>query len=96
MALTIAIKVVPSSGKSAWQRGKNGQLKCFLKSPPERGAANKELVKMLSKLLRVIQQDIEIIAGLTDRKKILKIHTALTLEEFLQKIGVDTQLCLTN
>ena len=96
MALVISVKVVPSSGKSAWQQDKNGQLKCFLKSAPEKGAANKELIKTLSKLLKVPQQDIEIVSGLIDRRKNIKIHTALTLEEFLQKIGVDNQLRLTN
>lgn len=96
MALTLKIKVVPCAGKSAWQLDKNGNLKCFLKSAPEKGAANKELIKTLSKHLKIPQQDIEIISGLTDRNKTLKIHTALTEIEFLALVGIqDVQMGLT-
>ncbi|NBP00235.1 MAG: DUF167 domain-containing protein [Proteobacteria bacterium] len=95
MALTLSIKVVPSSGKSGWQMDKQGRLKCFLKAAPEKGAANQELIKTLAKLLDVTQQTIEIIAGLTDRNKLIKIHSAMTEDQFLSKIGVEgTQLKL--
>jgi uncharacterized protein (TIGR00251 family) len=88
MALTIEIKVVPQSGKYEWQLNKNGILKCFLKSAAEKGAANKELIKTLSKQLKIPQQDIEIVKGLIDRNKVLKIHTGIDKDEFLQKIGI--------
>lgn len=89
MALTIEIKVVPQSGKSGWELNKNGKIVCFLKSAAEKGAANKELIKTVSKLLRVPQQEIEIIKGLLDRYKIIKIHTGIILEEFFKKVGID-------
>ena len=91
MALIISVKVVPSSGKYEWVVDKNGALKCYLKSAPEKGAANKELVKNVSKLLKVPQIDIEIIAGLTDRNKTIKIHAALTLQQFLTQVGIYEQ-----
>lgn len=91
MALTLEIKVVPQSGKYEWQISKNGVLKCFLKNAPENGAANKELIKNLSKLLKVPQNDIEIIKGLIDRNKVIKIHSGMSKEEFLQKIGINEQ-----
>lgn len=95
MALIIKIKVVPGAGKYTWQLDKNGTLKCFLKSAPEKGAANKELIKSLSKQLKITQQDIEIISGLTDRNKTLKIHTALTETEFLAQVGIqESQMSL--
>ncbi len=95
MALTLSIKVVPSSGKSAWQRDKQGRLKCFLKAAPEKGAANQELIKTLAKLLGVTQQTIEIIAGLTEKNKLIKIHSAITEAQFLEKVGIEgTQLKL--
>jgi len=95
MALTISVKVVPSSGKSCWQLNKQGRLTCFLKAAPEKGDANQELIKTLAKLLAVTQQTIEIIAGLTDKNKLIKIHSAITEAQFLSKIGVEgTQLKL--
>jgi len=89
MALTLKIKVMPNSGKTGWQQDKNGILKCFLKSLPEKGAANKELIKNLAKILKLPQNDIEILTGLTSRNKTLKIHTDLTLEQFFKKVGIE-------
>jgi len=94
MALTVAIKVVPSSGKNTWQINKDGKLKCFLKSAPEVGAANKELIKTLAKQLGIRQQEVEIAQGLTDRNKLIKMHVPLTYEAFLEKLGLAQQLTL--
>ncbi len=94
MALIIEVKVVPSSGRNQWALDKSGILKCFLKSAPENGDANRELIKTLAKILGVIQNDVEIIVGLTSRKKTIKIHTDLTKKDFLQKIGVEEQSSL--
>lgn len=94
MALILEIKVTPQSGKSSFEIDKQGDLKCFLKSAPEKGAANKELIKLLSKELKVPQNDIEIIAGLTIRKKKIKLHVALTFEQFCQKLGLSHQKTL--
>ena len=95
MALTIEIKVIPQSGKFALEMGNNNQLKCFLKSAPEKGAANKELIKGLSKFLKVPQNDIEIVAGLTFRNKVIKLHRALTFGQFCEKLGLAYQKKLT-
>lgn len=94
MALVIDVKVVPGSGRNEWVVDKGGQLKCFLKNLPEKGLANNELIKLLAKILRIPQNDIEIIAGAISRKKTLKIHTALTKEQLLDAVGVERQALL--
>lgn len=91
MALIIEIKVTPQSGRSCFELDRKGDLKCFLKSAPEKGAANKELIKLLSKKLKIPQNDLDIIAGLTVRKKRIKIHVALTFEQFYDKLGLSYQ-----
>lgn len=91
MALIIEVKVVPQSGKSGYELDKKGCLKWHLKSAPEKGLANKELVRALSKELKIPQNDIEIVGGLTSRNKKIKIHTALTFEQFCQKLGLSYQ-----
>jgi uncharacterized protein (TIGR00251 family) len=91
MALILEIKVVPQSGKSCFELDKKGDLKGFLKSAPEKGAANKELIKLFSKQLKIPQNDIEIIAGLTLRKKRIKLHVELTYEQFCDKLGLSHQ-----
>jgi uncharacterized protein (TIGR00251 family) len=45
-----------------------------IKSPPERGKANKELVKKLSSYFDVPEDKIRIISGLTSRKKIVEVQ----------------------
>ena len=92
MAHSLEVKVVPSSGKSAIIVDKSGTIKCYLKSAPERGAANKELIKMIAKRVGVTQQAVTIIAGATSRKKILKIESGLTKQELLETLGVHMQL----
>lgn len=92
MAHSLEVKVVPSSGKLAIIVDKSGTIKCYLKSAPERGAANKELIKMIAKRVGVTQQAVTIIAGATSRKKILKIESGLTKQELLETLGVHMQL----
>ena len=58
MTLTCTIKVVPRSGKQKAVLDKTGRLKIYLKSPPEDGKANKELISYMSGMLKVPQNDI--------------------------------------
>ncbi len=91
MSLTITIKVVPSAGKTGWRIDKSGQLKCFLKSPPEKGLANRELIKKIAKLVGVTQQEVAIVQGATSRKKLVRIGAPLTYEQFIALLGLSTQ-----
>ncbi len=91
MALTISIKVVPQAGKTGWVIDKSGTLKCFLKSPPERGKANQELVATIAKALRITQMAVMIIAGEISRNKKVVIDAPITYEKFLDAIGIDRQ-----
>ena len=91
MSVSISIKVTPSSGKQKIELDKSGQIKCFVKSPPENGKANTELVKFLSKSLAIPQDEIVIIQGATSRKKVVKILATLSQEQILQKLGLAHQ-----
>lgn len=88
MTQLIDIKVVPSSGKNKWALDKSGKIKCYLKSPPEDGKANKELISILSKLLNIPQLNIFIVKGLTSRNKTIKISKEISREEFLKLVGL--------
>ena len=91
MALVFMLKVVPQSGKSAFQLDKTGALKCYVVSPAEDGKANKEVLKSLAKSLNIAQQDIEIVQGLTTRTKRIKIHKAWTLQDLYTALGLAYQ-----
>jgi uncharacterized protein YggU (UPF0235/DUF167 family) len=71
-----------------------GQLKCFLKNPPERGLANIELVKLLSNALCIPQDAIALVGGLTSRTKRLLIETSMTLAQVEQILGIERQQSL--
>ena len=91
MAISITVKVIPQSGTFQFQLDSAGNLKCYVTSPPEDGKANKELIKGLAKILKLKCQDIEIIIGLTHRKKTLKIHASLTLQDVYKAMGIEFQ-----
>ncbi|MBN1328893.1 MAG: DUF167 domain-containing protein [Candidatus Heimdallarchaeota archaeon] len=46
----------------------------YLKSPPDKGKANKELVKFLAKLLNIASANIQLTSGQTSRDKTLVIQ----------------------
>ncbi len=91
MALVIEVKVVPSSGKSACVRDKRGGIKCFLKSAPEQGKANAELVKLVAKIAGITSHDVEIIVGAMQRKKTIRMQTLLSQADFLARLNGDIQ-----
>ena len=91
MALIIDLNVVPSSGKQEIKLDKRGFIKCYLKSNPEQGKANAELVRMLANELKITQSQITLISGLTSRKKKIKIDLSITLDELLDMLGIHRQ-----
>lgn len=94
MTAVIELKVVPSAGKQGCVFDKSGILKCYLKSPPEKGKANRELIKLLAKKLNLTQADIAIISGQISRNKRIKIDTELTEEQIHECLGIQKQMKL--
>lgn len=92
MALVVQVKVVPSSGRQEFKLDKRGFLVCYLKSAPERGLANKELMQLLAKALRLTQAEVSIVSGLTSRLKKVSIAVLCTQEELMIKLGICQQL----
>ena len=89
MAFTFQVKVVPSSGKNTVIRDKSGQLKWYLKSAPEKGRANAELIKSIAQALKIPQNVVSIIAGATARKKTIKVAVDYDFDTVLQLLGVE-------
>jgi uncharacterized protein (TIGR00251 family) len=94
MPIQLDVKVVPSSGRVGLQMDKSGNFKCYLKSPPEKGKANQELIKLLAKLLHIGQENISIVSGLTSRKKRISIRMDISYEQLLQLLSLDKQTSL--
>lgn len=89
MAIILDIKVFPNSGRECFVLDENKALKCYLKSTPEKGKANKELIKFISKLLKIGQFEVSILSGMTTRLKKVRVNTNLTYDEILKKLIVD-------
>ena len=49
------------------------EITVSIKSPPERGRANRELVKRLAEHFCVSEANVRIVAGLASRKKVVDI-----------------------
>lgn len=91
MAITLEIKVFPKSGRCKLKHDKNGQIKFYLKSPPEKGKANKELIKFLAKLTKLPQVDIGLLRGELSRNKTIIFYTINSIEELYKKLGIEEQ-----
>lgn len=84
--------MVPSSGKVGSKLDKNGMLIIHLKSCPERGMANAELVKYIAKSVGITQQQVTLIGGLTSRKKRIAIDASITKQQVLCALGIEEQM----
>jgi uncharacterized protein (TIGR00251 family) len=90
--LLFQIKVVPQSGRQEVVLDRSGRLKCYLKSAPEKGKANKELIAFLAERLSIGKNEIEIRAGLTVPSKQLAIAWDWSLDDFYQKLGLSKMI----
>lgn len=50
------------------------EITAWIKSPPKRGRANRELVQKLAGHFGVLEADVRIVSGLASRKKIVEIR----------------------
>ena len=89
--LILEIKIVTQSGRMAIVLDKSGILKCFIKAAPEKGKANEEVIELIAKTLKIAKGSVEIVSGWTSRKKIVRIQSDVTYEQFLHMIGSGIQ-----
>lgn len=80
-------RVAPRASKSAIVGELDGALKIRIAAAPIDGAANRELVKVLSKKLGVSKSAIEITGGQTSKLKQIRV-SGINQAEFLDLIGV--------
>ena len=71
--MKINVKIILNKNKSEVEKIDNNNFKVFLKSIPEKGKANYELISLLSKHLKVTKDSIKIIKGLVTKNKIIEI-----------------------
>ena len=72
--MKIKLKVVPSSSRDSIESWMGEQLKIKVKAPPEKGKANKAVIKRLEKTLELDKGSIEITSGATSSSKTIEIN----------------------
>lgn len=70
----ITVQVVPRSSKISIAIAADNSYKIKLTSPAVEGAANEQLIQLLSRRLSIPKRDIEIASGEHGRRKIISIR----------------------
>jgi len=70
----LKIKVIPSSSKDCIAGWLEDTLKVKVKAPPEKGKANKAVIKILEKNLALPKGSISIASGSTSCRKTIEIN----------------------
>lgn len=85
--ITLKIKAQPSASKSEFA-GLYGEdaIKLRLAAPAVEGAANKELIKFLSKKFKVSKSEIEFKSGQNSKIKLIRVPLTKKVQEFLKEI----------
>ena len=83
----LSVKVIPKSGRSEL-KFEGELLKVWLRSTPEDGKANDELVRMLAKRLDIYRAQITIIRGKSTRNKAVDI-AGISVEEMKKTLAND-------
>ncbi len=86
-AVIFGVRVAARASRSEIVGEMDGALKVRIAAPPVDGAANAELIKVLSKTFGVSKSEVEILGGQTSKTKQIKISN-LTAEKFLEVTGL--------
>lgn len=83
----IAVHAQPRAGRSKVVGPHGDALKVRLAAPPVEGAANKELLKLLSKVLGVSRSRLALVAGDSSRRKRIRVE-GMEPGEVLTRLGL--------
>ena len=81
--ITLTVRVVPRASRSEIAGYHDGVFRIRVAAAPVEGAANRALIRLLSKTLKVPQSAVTIISGSNSKNKIIRITnpSAVTLAE---------------
>ena len=88
--IELAVRVIPRSSKPGIAGVRDGALLIRLQSPPVKGAANSELIKVIAKAFGVRKLDVAIVAG--ERSKLKRLSVAIDAarrDSVLRSVGVN-------
>lgn len=84
----LPIKAIPNANRSEIIGWEQEALKIKLQAVPEDGKANKELIRFLSKTLKIAKSGIALDSGDKSRHKRLVV-TGIARSDFFRKLGIE-------
>jgi uncharacterized protein (TIGR00251 family) len=84
--IVLPVKAQPGAGANAIRGEQNGMLKVSVTQVAEKGKANKSLVEVLAKGLKLKRSQIELLAGETQSQKRFLVRD-ITREEMAERIA---------
>ncbi|QDT31263.1 DUF167 domain-containing protein [Thalassoglobus polymorphus] len=84
-ALLLPIQALPGSRRNGIIGEHDGHLKVAVTQVPEKGKANKAIIKLLSKELQLSKSQLMIVSGETNSRKKLRI-TGISSEQLLERL----------
>ncbi len=75
--LVFSVRVQPRASKKGVEGVRDGALRVRLTAPPAEGAANEQLVEVLSKEFGIKKSSIRIVKGHSSRDKLVEVRGAL-------------------
>jgi uncharacterized protein len=85
-SVVIAIRVTPGSRRNEVIGWSGDELRIRLRAPPMEGRANEALRRFLAQQLDIPHSAVEIIAGITSRRKRLRF-TGMSEQELKRRLG---------
>ena len=85
--LRLLVRVQPRSSRSGIEGIRDGALRVAVHAPPDKGAANEELIKILSKAFGLPKSAFEIVTGGKSRNKEILIKADLNPQEVLKLLS---------
>jgi uncharacterized protein (TIGR00251 family) len=84
----LAVHVVPRSSREEIAGLVEGAVRVRLTAPAVENRANDALVRFLSRVLDVPRRQVEVVAGMRGRRKIVRIHGA-TRQDVFRRLGLE-------
>lgn len=81
----LSVKVIPSSSKDCIAGWLGDSLKIKVQASPEKGKANRAVIKVLAKAFGINSKSISIVSGETSTNKVLVIN-GLSKEDIIQRL----------
>lgn len=91
MAFVFDVKVFPSSGRIEWKLEPENLLKCYVRAQAHKGQANKELLTLIARALKISPSACSIISGLTSGKKRIRVNAPRSFEDLCIALGLELQ-----